>query len=195
MSIDLTRPLIHAMGQHDPLDGFVALSEVREAGGRDLTQALDGLAGMGRGADWATADPLGAGALLINALILSRLARGDGPERRQILSRVLHAASRSLREVERSRGLELPAGGRLPFRELGLAIGLTAVMHLPDDPAAVVDPDALDALRAAGPGAREIIDFWRQKENQRGPAWVEHDHINTVMLATALAPDAYLGLD
>ncbi len=29
MSIDLTRPLVSSMGQHDPLDGFITYNEIK----------------------------------------------------------------------------------------------------------------------------------------------------------------------
>jgi hypothetical protein len=192
MSIDLSRPLVQSMGQHDPLDGYVVLSELQDRGGEELEEAIRGLAGMGQGADWATADPLGAGSLLSDSLIMTRLVRHNGPERRQMLSRVLNAAARSVRQVDLNRSLSLPASGRLAFRELGLAIGLEAVTRLPSRIDATVDSDAMAALRAAGPRSREITAYWLDSDNQVGQ-WFEHDAINTVMLATALVPDGYLG--
>ncbi len=192
MSIDLSRPLVESMGQHDPLDGYVVLSEVAARGGTGLDPVLRSLAGMGQGADWSTGDPLGAGSLMTGALVLSRLP-GDDPGRRQILSRVLNAAARSIPRVDVPGALGQPLTGRLPFRELGLAIGLAAITRLPDEIEATVDPDALAALRAAGPEWRSVVGFWRDTAHQRGPNWFDHDAINTVMLAAALAPEGYLG--
>lgn len=38
-----------------------------------------------------------------------------------------------------------------------------------------------------------IVGFWVVTERQGARTWAEHLDINRVMLATALAPDGYLG--
>lgn len=160
MSIDLSRPQVPSMGQHDPLDGYVAMSELHARGagpgpgdssgpaagsraeatsgsgaasgsGGALTDRLGLLAGMGEESDWPTDDPLGAGSLLTDAWLLARLP-APYPERSRILERVIRAAAISLRDVRDVRILELPAARRLAFRELGLAIGLAAAERLVD---------------------------------------------------------------
>ena len=41
----------------------------------------------------------------------------------------------------------------------------------------------------------EIIEnFWLQPANREAPSFTDHREINTVMLATSLAPDGYLML-
>lgn len=208
MSIDLTRPLLPSMGQHDPLDGYVTLSEIRAGSAaatgpradpdpaEDLKGRIHLLDGMGAGSDWITEDPLGAGALLTYAWLLYR-SNGDHPERMAVLERVIRAAALSVREVRDSRLTDLPAARRLAFRELGLAIGLAAIERL----AAVELPRAvgaeatrhLDELREATPLGPAITDFWLDPENRQAATWLEHEDINTVMLATAVHPEGYLG--
>ncbi|NIP82422.1 MAG: hypothetical protein GWM90_25640, partial [Gemmatimonadetes bacterium] len=128
MSIDLSRPLVPSMGQHDPLDGYVALSEIRDGpGGRRATLepglavavdgAIDGLARITDTTQLGTDDPLGVGSLLRDAWLLARVTEPEQPERERILERVLEAAETSLGAVRRSRLLDLPATQRLAFRE------------------------------------------------------------------------------
>jgi hypothetical protein len=40
--------------------------------------------------------------------------------------------------------------------------------------------------------ASEIEDFWLQPAQRHVPTWRDHLDINSVMLATSLAPDTYL---
>lgn len=196
MSIDLTRPLLPSMGQHDPLDGYVALSEIRAGSAGDLESRIHVLDGMGAGSDWITEDPLGAGALLTYAWLLYR-SNGDRRDQAAVLDRVIRAAALSLREVRDARFTDLPAARRLAFRELGLAIGLAAVERL----GAVELPPAvgaeatrqLDELREATPLGRTITDFWLDPGNRQAATWLEHEDISTVMLATAVHPAGYLG--
>lgn len=194
MSIDLSRPLVPSIGQHDPLDGYVAFSEVRAADRSadtpPLTEEIGLLAGMGDGAEWTTDDPLGTGALLADAWVLARLD-GSTPQRQRTLERVIAAAALSLREVGDSAILDLPAHRRTAFRELGLAIGLAAIERLADE--RPPGERYLEELREAAPLRHRITDFWLDDENRRAPTWVEHDDISTVMLATAVSPAGYLG--
>lgn len=209
MSIDLTRPVLPSMGQHDPLDGYVALREIRAGSvttssrtrtdpdrASGLESRIHVLDGMGAGSDWITEDPLGAGALLTYAWLLYR-SNGEGPEQAAVIERVIRAAALSLREVRDARLTDLPAARRLAFRELGLAIGLAAVERL----AAVELPAAvgveathqLDELRETTPLGGAITDFWLDPENRQAATWLEHEDISTVMLATAVHPVGYLG--
>lgn len=200
MSVDLSRPVVPSMGQHDPLDGYVVLSELRDGPGGRRAESLDGpidaLAGMADGLDWATEDPLGAGSLLTTAWSLARLLGPNQPERQRVFDRVMDAAVRSVREVRDSRFIDLPATQRLAFRELGMAIGLAAAERLGAAAGSleVGDPAVARAeeLAAAAPLGHEITAFWLDPRNRQASTWVEHDDINTVMLATAVHPDGYL---
>ncbi len=224
MSIDLSRPVVPSMGQHDPLDGYVTLSTLRDGSDRAaaldgttaarLDGAIDALAGMVEDGDLATNDPLGTGSLLTDAWLLARITEPHQPRRRQILERVLDAGERSLATVQRSRMLELPATQRLAFRELGLALGIEAVNRLAADgqPGAgspdAGSPDAgspgaglpgvahyAEAMAGAAHLRGAIHEHWLDPENRRAPTWTEHEDINTVMLAASLTPGGYLGDD
>ena len=200
MSIDLSRPLVTSMGQHDPLDAYVTTLELR-AGATALTDApvppeLAGecreYAAMLRRGDWASADPLGIGGLLADAWRLQQLAQQGVEFDAQLPARLLDAARSGLAALEQSGELRLPARHRLAFRELGLAIGLHALERLQ-----AAAPTLRTRLRAFAPYqllAGDIEAFWLDPDRQRESTWNEHLDINTVMLATSLVPDGYLDL-
>jgi len=215
MSIDLSRPLVPSMGQHDPLDGYVALREIRDAtptphGGPAHHPPLEGelreLRELCSGGSWVTRDPLGTGALLVDLLFLARLEgratgnRSAEEERRdrEILSRLASAAAGSLEEFSRTREMAQPARARLAFRELGLSIGLAAVERLPDpgegDALTPTAEEALSGLRRHLPLRKRIDAFWMDPAHQQALTWTEHGDINEVMLATVLAPGGYLDI-
>ena len=76
LSIDLSRPLVGSMGQHDPLDGLVTYSqlEATAAGaGPRLGDAIADFAAMVDPRGLATQDPLGLGGLLGDAYRLVQL--------------------------------------------------------------------------------------------------------------------------
>jgi hypothetical protein len=87
MSIDLSRPLVAAMGQHDPLDALVVFARLQADQRRSgpmragLGPVIADLREMcGEGESWATRDPLGIGDLLSDASQLVALrASGDMP--------------------------------------------------------------------------------------------------------------------
>jgi len=208
MSIDLSRPLVASMGQHDPLDGLVACREIQEAarGGASpetpvLAQEVARLAALGRFLSLETADPLGTGSLLADALPVARLAIAGDPVGPELLEEVMDAALIGLEAFDASGTLELPARNRLAFRELGLSIGLAATGKIPD--AVRRNPDLTGSTRALISRAEALAEFvplrdaigrfWLQDENRRSASWTEHRDINTVMLAASLAPEGYLG--
>lgn len=172
MSIDLSRPQVKTMGAHDPLDGlvqFAALGLEREA--QELAAICDGR-------DFATDDALGAGGLVVDTLRLARL----GSRFRQILAKTAHGVAVSVPAA--ASAIRGPAARRLPFRELGFALGLRALDPLGEH----VD---VASLRPFVPKAAELEDFWR--DNQNAPSWREHRDINVVMLAASMAPFGALG--
>ena len=65
MSIDLSRPLVPAMGQHDPLDGFVTYSELQATAGKsphlNLSPEIADMAGICQEGNWATDDRSASG--------------------------------------------------------------------------------------------------------------------------------------
>ncbi len=197
MRIDLSEPLVPSMGQHDPLDGLVACLELRatamqldanDDAARELAPALADYTALCENRDWATADPLGLGGLLMHAAALERLPAAPPFADADLTRDVLRAALRGLPHYLAQRELERPASQRLAFRELGLAIGLQRIARLrgatPAPPAN--DADELGALARYLPLADAIAGFWRQPAPQRDPTWRGHRDINEVMLATCL---------
>lgn len=206
MSIDLTRPLVPAMGQHDPLDGLVTYSELQAAAKDcgaalpDLAAGIADLADICRESSLTTDDPLGLGGLLCDAARIARLmlqgSFGDG----KLLAAVVAAALTGLETCRHDDFLKLSADCRLAFRELGLAIGLQGVARLPEwirrHPDVFGGDGSLErkvaALLAHQPLGEEIGRFWMDGGNRHSALWREHAEINMVMLATSLAPDGFL---
>src|SRR4051794_19812644 len=96
MSVDLSRPLVPSMGQHDPLDGYVTCVQLLEnAGGEapDLKPALQAFAGLVAGRRWTTTDPLGLGGLLSDALRLQQLIERAALPDETLLHTVLEDAT------------------------------------------------------------------------------------------------------
>ena len=186
MSIDLSRPIVPLMGQHDPLDGFVtclqlqATAEALAVGpnGPSLKQEVEGFASMLERGTWATADPLGIGGLLMDASGLEQHS--------ELLRRVLAAALEGLQTYSQQSDLALPASSRLAFRELGLAIGLHAIQSLPEVPRSSDLRALLEALQPYHLLGSTIESFWLDPAHREARTWSEHRDINDVMLATSL---------
>ena len=209
MSIDLTRPLVPSMGQHDPLDGYVTYSELQAlAEGLGLlprfvlTAEIVAMAAICRGRDWVTDDPLGIGGLLTDAWRIAQLTDLGLFRDKLLLESVIDAALAGLAAFTESASLRIPAAYRLAFRELGLAIGLKGIMPLRDwaeksnERTASQTPlqRKIAALSGYLPLAGEIEDFWLEESNREAGTWREHREINMVMLATTLAPDGFLSI-
>ena len=119
-----------------------------------------------------------------------------------MLGLVVGAASRGLARYLATQPFVHSVEDRLAFRELGLAIGLQAVARLwrvLERDAASLDAQpalraSLDALVAQIPLARMLCETWREVEQGDSATWRMHEDINTVMLATALAPSGYIDL-
>lgn len=212
MSIDLSRPLVPAMGHHDPLDGYLTCLQLRssavalDAGnqgevtapaGESLVNENRALAEMVAGGDWATDDPLGLGSLMTDVCRLFQIeARGQSapPE---LLPALLTDVRLGLDHLVRQNVWQAPAGRRLAFRELGLAIGIRALERLHAE-LPMGDSRDLAELLAPLAGhtslADRLIEFWTDADNQWTSTWADHQDINEVMLATALAPDGYIQL-
>jgi hypothetical protein len=187
-SIDLSRPLVASMGQHDPLDGFVTciqLDVTREemsATGPPVRDLAADFASMIDPRGLATGDPLGIGGLLIDAHRVAQLRQGGALAGERDLERaLLDAATVGLDAYAASGELRRPASHRLAFRELGLAIGLST---LEQTTAAAAGRHA--PLRAG------LVSFWLRPEHRQTEGWTSHQDINDVMLATALRPEGFL---
>lgn len=202
MSIDLSRPLVPGMGQHDPLDGFVTYHELRRAGGTDLPVEIADMAGICRGEALSTDDPLGIGGLLYDAGRISQLVGREGFAYDDLLVSVLDAALSGLTRFARGGTLRYPADYRLAFRELGLSIGLSGVGALLErvrDNPVLFGRDGAAQQRAEAlveyvPLADAIERFWLDGKNRETGPWTANRDINVVMLATGLAPGEFLAI-
>lgn len=211
MSIDLSRPLVPSMGQHDALDGYVTCVELGQTlarstnptSGPELADETAGFASMMEGHELGTDDSLGIGGLLVDAFRIERLTRRGVIHGAPLLATLLHAALQGMRLYVRHDELRLPAARRLAFRELGLVIGLHGVA-LMEQSAASTPPsfpgsaDARADLEALGRYASvgtEIEAFWLSPEHREASSWLEHRNINDVMLATSLAPEGFLAFE
>jgi hypothetical protein len=202
MSIDLDRVLVPSTGQHDPLDAWVAYLELRSAAGEAesvgssrLGREIEEAARLCQGADWATDDPLGIGALLIAAYRLAAIMVDHDVEGGQdLLERIVAATEVGLAAYAHGEPLAEPASRRLAFRELGLAIGLHALERML---ARIAGSQRLltqlTGLARHLSIAGRIDDFWCAAVNRQAATWRAHGDINAVMLATSLAPGGYLG--
>jgi hypothetical protein len=206
MSIDLSYPLIPSMGHHDPLDGFITYNQLQAAAilfkgsEPDLSTEISDMADICKGKSWVTEDPLGIGDLLCNAYKAAQLAVGGHFEETGLPGILLDSSLPGLKSYAGRNLLELPAGYRLAFRELGLATGLKAAEKLRE----LIEQNApffnkrqplfprIEALMEYVPLGKIIEKFWLEDRNREDGSWIEHRDINMVMLATSLAPDAYL---
>ena len=196
LSIDLSRPLVASMGQHDPLDGFVTCRQLdATAPGAEpsLREALEGFAAMTDRRELATADPLGVGGLLADACRLAQLAPRDA-DADALIDALLASAFAGLERYVTQPDLRAPAHHRLAFRELGLAIGLAAL----ESPRwRGVSPAVRARLDRLAPYVRlraDVEAFWLEPAHRRVDTWLAHENINDVMLASSLEPDGFLVL-
>jgi hypothetical protein len=207
MSIDLSYPLVSSMGQHDPLDGFVTYLELTQAASDepsapDLDAEIREMRSLCQGLRWETEDALGIGGLLTDGFRLAQLVLPSGGEERDLLANVLGAAAASLDQHVRFRSLDEPLRFRLAFRELGLALGLRAVPRLKalaDSKRAHLEEvgfpfSRIEDLAGHDPLRETIETQWREAARKGHESWMSHQDINTVMLATSLAPESYLSV-
>ncbi|MFW5739028.1 MAG: hypothetical protein ACOC1F_01535 [Myxococcota bacterium] len=207
MSIDLSRPLVPSMGHHDPLDGTVTSAQLSATAGRLEDPAGPRVADeakrfgtMVARSDLGTHDPLGIGGLLIDAYRVQQVL-GKAPVLDvRWLEDILRGAYVGLRMYAGAGELDAPASQRLAFRELGLAIGLYGItpmrraVRAEPERYGVKVPALLDELASFMPLRDDVVSFWSREENRRVRTWIEHQDINEVMLATALAPEGCLSL-
>jgi hypothetical protein len=198
MSIDLSRPLVPAMGHHDPLDGYLSYLELQRTPA-ELAEEIADMEAMCRGGDWTTVDPLGIGGLLSDSLRTMQLTTRGKRIIPGLAAVLLTSAADGLDRFAAHNPLRHPAEYRLAFRELGLAIGLQAVDRMDEylrlKPKIFGDVPAplLDRLHGHRPTADLIVDFWPNDENRQNAGWMAHADINMVMLATSIIPDGFFG--
>jgi hypothetical protein len=189
MSIDLSRPLVPSMGQHDPLEGFIAYSELQitesEYFGQlspDLKAEIVDMASICRGQSWFTNDPLGIGGLLSNATIIAQMMIMGGLKYSVLLESVLDSALLGLESFKDNDPLKFPAEYRLAFRELGLSIGLKGMKNLllciRNNPDVFNLKNSLsarvEALIEYIPISEKIEQFWLYDKNRDSSNWIEH---------------------
>ncbi|GAG59637.1 unnamed protein product, partial [marine sediment metagenome] len=206
MSIDLTYPLVASMGQHDPLDGLITYKQLQAtaveynqtADAPGLDAEIADFEAMCEGRKWSTDDALGIGGLLADACRLSQLITAHDPGESRRLVGLLGDAEVSLDSFVAH--LDYPVEYRLAFRELGLAIGIHAIDKMRDTTTRFPERSSvrnefntlLSRFRKFLPLSEHIECCWLEPVNQHSRNWVEHLDINSVMLATSLAPDGYL---
>jgi hypothetical protein len=210
MSIDLSRPLVPSMGQHDPLDGFITYNQLqlcvddnsKKRPKTDLSEEIIDLNNICKGKSWLTDDPLGIGGLLCDAYKVAQMIVSKNLEQTDLLETLLDASLQGLVFYSRTNPLNLPADYRLAFREFGLSIGMRAVERLQklvkDKPGMFRNRNPLhkhiDALMRHTPLIETIEYFWLERTSREANSWMDHCDINMVMLATSLAPDGFLTL-
>jgi hypothetical protein len=209
MSIDLTYPLVSSMGHHDPLDGLITYNKIKatavelsNVSGPNLDSEIADIEVLCKGKKWTTDDLLGIGGLLCHVYTILQLIVQDRFSEIGLLKDLLESSLAGLDAYTLSHFLNFPADLRLPFRELGLAIGLHAVERIEE--LIKEKPDVFDKnhpiypqikhLRRSAHLGKAIEKFWLDPQNRIARSWREHQDINSVMLATSLAPDGYLKL-
>jgi hypothetical protein len=208
MSIDLSRPLVLSMGQHDPLDGFITYNQLQmyipddsdKSEYPDLSEEITDMAVIMVGKSWATDDPLGIGGLLCDAYKVAQMIVKGYFEQYDLLETVLSSSLLGLESFVRTTIMQLPAEYRLAFRELGLSIGLRAVKRLyglvKGNPNLFKERNTLNRCIEMLMQYTQLISviesFWLEPSSSKARSWVDHRDINMIMLTTSLAPDGFL---
>jgi hypothetical protein len=210
MSIDLSRPLVQSMGQHDPLDGFITYHQLQahraidseESAHPDLHGQIADMARICKGKSWVTDDPLGIGGLLSDAYKIGQMIAAEDFGDTDLLKTLLESCLVGLASYAKMNSLHLPADYRLAFRELGLSIGMRGVERLQK----LIEgkPDQFKKSRPLRVPVRTLMqykeltktieEFWLEPTSREADTWTDHGDINMVMLATSLAPDGFLTL-
>ena len=207
MSEDLRYPVVSGHGAHDALDGFItfryldAIAPHLDRFDSEVSCFLKLVNFPGL----VTSDTLGIGGLLQDSFRLAQIIRKDSCEDLPNLTRflicLLEVSLQSLNQVHWY-SFDAVEEYRLAFRELGLSIGLAAILflgkevdnlNLREDEGKRV-ADLVDALSAFLPWREKIINFWSNPLHQVNKTWKEHQGINTVMLAASLVPESVLHL-
>lgn len=210
MSIDLSYPLVASMGQHDPLDGLITYQQLQATAVKlgdphadiYLGKEIAEMTAMCEGLTWTTNDPLGIGGLLSDAFRLTQLMISANLRESDRLASLLRNAEIGLEAFVRSRSLNASVDNRLAFRELGLSIGLHGIVKMqkaieqhPEKFSDQHDFHArLSGLARYLPLIEYIENFWLEPNNQQSHTWTGHRDINSVMLATSVAPEGFLVL-
>lgn len=202
-SVDLSRPQVPSMGQHDPLDGYLTYNQLQVAARDDtaLREQICDLYYIVSEQDLDTTDPLGIGGLLCDSLRAFQIYTSTNSEQvMEVTTKVTKAALRGLTGYN-PRRLGAPAEQRLAFREFGLSIGLQAVVQLKtllldkQDAASLELTREVDRILEYRSLGDRINQFWSEEHSRKASTWAEHLDINMAMWATSLLPQGYLGSD
>lgn len=202
MSIDLSRPLVPSMGQHDALSAYLTYLQLSTTAlkfgeNAELFKEIKEASDIGGLMPLETEDSLGLGGLLSDASATAELICIYGLPLEKLLLSLLDAANKGIERFLRIGTLEYPAEYRLAFRELGLSIGLHGVEMIQDLLDTRADKfnqnediyKALLRLEKYLPLVEAIEKFWMVPKHQQSETWSENGDINSVMLATSLAQE------
>ncbi len=208
MNINLSRPLVPSMGQHDPLDALITYLQLTASAANDpnlppelnLNLEIADVLEICRGREWTTDDPLGTGGLLFDACRLTRLVVNSGIKFENILINILESAVEGLHLFRDSPTLGFPPEHRLAFRELGLSTGIHGIELMEEQikqkPDRVNYADKilnlLENMSIFEFLCETVENYWMNPEHQKAVTWKEHVNINSVMLATSLIPEGFL---
>src|SRR5690606_1007533 len=169
-----------------PLDGWIcAVSLIQIAPEKSvlLQSFVEDMERLCAGRDWFTTDDLGLGGLLLQVIRLSDLDNKEPLQGEISTEKLLDNSLEGMRLYGLSFGEDRSARQRLAFRECGLSLGIRALVGLSDRVSPKID---LHEVQGFLPLAEEIEGFWRNKQNQKSPTWVDHLDINEVSLASSL---------
>ena len=197
LSIDLSRPLVASMGQHDPLDGLVTYAQLEATARRVRAEPRRRDRGLRRD-DRAERTRHG------------RPARDRRPAGRRVSGCAAGAAGRATLRPGRGaarRGARRTAA--LSWSSPTCACPRHTVWRSASSASRSDSPrssgtSGAQARRRRARGSiscrdtcrcgREIEAFWLQPEHRGVDSWLEHANINDVMLATSLQPEGFLAL-
>lgn len=208
MSVDLSRALVGSMGHHDPLDALITYLELKANSARfgssmsdiNLESEIAECQAMCEAKSWATDDPLGTGSLLVDTWRLEQIKTRMDISASVDLTSLLADCESGLEAFKHSGILNYPAQHRLAFREFGLSTGLHALARLNDlvrqntNRFSIAERRQLARLGKFSYLSEVVEGFWLLPANRQVWTWREHADINSVMLATSLAPDGYLSI-
>jgi hypothetical protein len=208
MSVDLSRPLVSSMGQHDALDAYVTylqLTATATALGEnaDLFTEIEEASKMYTLMPLETSDSLGIGALMSDAGKVSQMIIDYDLLLDNLLLALINAAQKGVKDFLSTGTLTYPTQYRLAFRELGLSIGIHSLENIVSlfrkYPNKFKNKEEVEELLAQAHKylhlAKEIENFWLAKEHQKASTWIDYIDINSVMLATSLTPQGFLDIN
>ena len=186
MSIDLSYPQVLSMGAHDPLDGYLTALEckIMASDEHDFKGYLESLEALCEGKNWQTTDSLGLGGLLLNTVRSAELDKHTDLPESVSPHKLYNDALKGLDAFSNQAGLTSSAKFRLAFRECGLSLGLRVIDSYREKlTESNLDTEKFDEYVTL---ADDIEGFWSQEKNREYSAYLDHQNINNVSLASSL---------